>query len=380
MSSRQKRRVIALIRSNKRKRRDEDDSKVKDSDNFQNFKTSKENTDVQQRNILNESEPSTSAIQEPIPNNTLVNIITSTFFHAPDKDNSIKNNIRDDLKRWSINHNISRSAMNDLWNILRNNGCDLPADARTLVGTPKSSAYKVIDISDGQYAHFGITAGILKSIKCYYRQPYPNFVKLNFNIDGLPLSKSSGSQFWPILAAVVDEFYTEPFAIGIYHGMKKPEDVNLFLRLFVNDLKEVLNSGVSVDGCTIKVKINAFICDAPVKAFITGVKNHNGYFGCSKCITEGDFINNRITFPDLQSPLRTDETFKNRLQEEHHKLTSVLKTLNFGMASQVPLDYMHLVCLGVVKRMLQFWVNGKINIKLKPKQILEVSDFLKKIK
>lgn len=50
------------------------------------------------------------------------------------------------------------------------------------------------------------------------------------------------------------------------------------------------------------------------------------------------------------------------------------------MISQIPLDYMHLVCLGVMKRMLQLWVKGNKNIRLPRKDISSVSRNLIAIK
>jgi hypothetical protein len=47
-----------------------------------------------------------------------------------------------------------------------------------------------------------------------------------------------------------------------------------------------------------------FICDTPARAFIQGTKAHNGYNGCSRCIQEREFIDNRMKFPgvDCASP------------------------------------------------------------------------------
>lgn len=41
-----------------------------------------------------------------------------------------------------------------------------------------------------------------------------------------------------------------------------------------------------------------------------------------------------------------------------------------GMVSQFPLDYMHLVCLGVVRRMLNIWLRGPLNVRV-PANIAE---------
>jgi len=40
---------------------------------------------------------------------------------------------------------------------------------------------------------------------------------LDLNIDGLPISKSSKSQLWPILGRISGL----SFAIGVYHGYQK---------------------------------------------------------------------------------------------------------------------------------------------------------------
>lgn len=70
---------------------------------------------------------------------------------------------------------------------------------------------------------------------------YSTFIKtneiiLNINTDGLPLCKSSGSQFWPIMRSIEGiDIYASPFIIGVYHGMCKPNDANEFLTDFIND-------------------------------------------------------------------------------------------------------------------------------------------------
>lgn len=169
-----------------------------------------------------------------------------------------------------------------------------------------------------------------------------------------------------MLASIVDDNipYVKPFPISIYHGFNKPSNSNDFLQNFIEESLPLLESGITLNGTTIKVNIKAIICDAPAKAFVTCVKSHTGYFGCTKCIQEGKFLENRVTFPELDSALRTDLSFKNRIHSEHHKSTSILESLGIGMVTQVPLDYMHLVCIGVTKRLIQFWVKGAIDIRM----------------
>ncbi|XP_026474497.1 uncharacterized protein LOC113378182 [Ctenocephalides felis] len=46
------------------------------------------------------------------------------------------------------------------------------------------------------------------------------------------------------------------------------------------------------------------------------------------------------------------------------------------MVSQMALDYMHLVCLGVTKRLLSLWVKGSRDVQLDNKATERVSEFL----
>lgn len=297
--------------------------------------------------------------------------------YTPSSPNvNLLENYKTFLRQWVWKHNVSKVAMNDLLGFLKkcddNNLKQLPTDARTLMQTPRQ-VMAINDMCDGKYVHFGLEYGLTCCIQNHYAV-VPKKVKVNFNIDGLPLTKSSSSQFWPILACPVEDFYLDPFPVGIFHGSKKPNNAVKFLEPFVTEAKRIVQSGgILVKGTAVEVVLNCFICDAPAKAFISGTKNHNGYFGCSKCIIEGDYCENRIVFLERDCLPRTDSSFANRQQPEHHLEKSALEILSVGMVSQLPLDYMHLVCLGVVKRLLQFWVKGKMDVRLKSADICGIS-------
>lgn len=66
-----------------------------------------------------------------------------------------------------------------------------------------------------------------------------------------------------------------------------------------------------------------------------------------------------MTFPDTKSTLRTDESFRLQTDEEHHKDNSLLTETGIGMVSMFPHDYMHLVCLGVMRKLLELWAGSK---------------------
>lgn len=87
-------------------------------------------------------------------------------------------------------------------------------------------------------------------------------------------------------------------------------------------------------------------------------------------------------FPEIHNlQLRSDFSFRAKIQESHHIVTSVLESLpGIDMIETFPLVYMHLVCLGVVKKLIvNLWLNGKPKTKLSFNQSSEISKILEQI-
>lgn len=255
--------------------------------------------------------------------------------------------------------------------ILRSTGLKVPKDIRTILHKHKAANHSIVEIQNGSYLDLGIIniikPHLIKQIKYI---PDEVTIQLSFNVDGLPLAKSSKTQFWPILLSFVNlpHFVNKIFPIGIYHSFKsKPGDVNEFLRPFLNEIQNLLTHGIIIGNKKINFEIIHIVADAPAKAFLLRVKNHNGYFGCNSCEVEGDFIDNKICFLNQCAPLRTNESFRSKSNTEYHKDGfSPLIELPLDITTTVVLDYMHCVCQGVMKRLLEFWVRGK-----KPMRIIE---------
>ena len=81
------------------------------------------------------------------------------------------------------------------------------------------------------------------------------------------------------------------------------------------------------------------------------IKPHTAYNSCERCTQRGEWCH-KIILPDLSASKSTDETFRSALDADHHVGVSPLTQLSCGLVSDFPLDYMHLVCLGVVRRFL----------------------------
>lgn len=121
-------------------------------------------------------------------------------------------NFEKDLRHWATENKETHRSVNQLLSILRKQGHQVPMDARTLLSTPQDKAS--VAKCNGQYKYCGLENGICRFLSL----SESNAVRLHVNIDGVPLFKSSGIQFWPILAKFS---HFDPFIVAIFCGEKK---------------------------------------------------------------------------------------------------------------------------------------------------------------
>ena len=100
---------------------------------------------------------------------------------------------------------------------------------------------------------------------------------MQISIDGLPLFKSSGDQFWPILGMLDVPQIKELFIIGLFYGRSKPSCASEFMSMLVDEVKTLEESGLLHNGMCHRISVSAVICDAPARTFVKRVKSHSGY-------------------------------------------------------------------------------------------------------
>ena len=276
-----------------------------------------------------------------------------------------------DLANWALSNGLSHSAINGLLEVLRTNvDNDIPKDSRTILKTPREVSY--CKKCGGEYIYLGIKEGIL-------RQPNIQFfigekISLKVNIDGLPLFKSSGMEVWPILGMIEKQ---TPFTIALFCGESKPTCLADFMKDFLEEYSILVQHGVKInDHMTKKFELKCFICDAPARAYLKCIKGHTGYHACERCTTPGEMHNGTMTFENVNSELRTDEKFSNFEYEEHQHELSILCQYRIPCVKFFVLDYMHLICLGVTRRILNHLKSGPRICKLSQRQIDTLSSRL----
>jgi len=203
------------------------------------------------------------------------------------------------------------------------------------------------------------------------------------------LTKSNNSQFWPILAYIIEEstlLTKVVFLVGLYYRKEKPLDSNDYMSDFVKETKDLTLHGILINNTRIRVSIRVFCCDVPAKSFILKIKGHSGFSSCTRCAIKGEYLHNRVCFPytGIQSTMRNHQYYINITDEEYHvgSVTSNLVELpNFDSVFSFSLDYMHLVCLGVMKKLLMLWLSkGPVGVRIRSAKINELSLYLLNLK
>lgn len=286
------------------------------------------------------------------------------------------------LAKWANDVNLPHVHLNKLLNVLKDVQSleelrKLPKDARTLLHTPSSIMKRVVP--PGEYVHFGFRRAI-QSVLSRTQSPTKNernILKFGINIDGLPISKSSTKSVWPILASLLSS--KDVVIVGVYVGDKKPNNSNQFLEDFVKEAEYLCEHGVEYDGNFFSVDIAMLVCDSPAKSFVLNCKGHSGYSSCTKCHINGENIKQRICFPGVKEfSLRTDAEIRCQVDEDFHKEESsaFCRIPHFNMVEDVVIDYMHVICLGIMKRLLNAWLTGDLKNRIGHKASEKISQRL----
>lgn len=291
----------------------------------------------------------------------------------------------------------------------------LPTDVRAL--RPKPLPVKFHRVEPGRFAYFGIQSTLnIPGTELF--DPKMSSIHLTINIDGLPLFRSSGISLWPILGRT--SLQHSVFIIGIYEGIAKPQCSNAYIKLLVEEICQLRERGISIRGQTYRFLLDKILMDAPAKSYMLGVKGHTGYASCTKCRVQGKRVlkgggpGRVMTFLDLDAESQTAEDFKLHVdlhrndphydqiigssdavldsenyeddpidedfekdddallslgenlsadlsQHGYHQHPTLLASIpQFDMVTGIPLDYMHLICLGVMKKLLLQWIDRRM--------------------
>ena len=304
-----------------------------------------------------------SGIRQVRPMVRILRNLDTLPYVVPDSDLSDEDDstFEQDFLKVVVRRGLGRTIVNELLAVFRkHNKGDFPKDARTCLGS--ISVVSTIEIFPGRYHHFGLFESLNRILKFSTIRNSSDVIKIQINIDGLPLSRSSQSSFWPILGKVVSPIVSKVFLIGLYFGEKKPESVHQFLDGFIEDCVKAANEGITVAGIHHDLVIDSVVCDAPARQFIKCITGHTGYYACERCVIRGKYLEKKgVRFSETDCATRSDESYRNRENKQHHARNQVSPfcSLSLDMVRCFPLDYMHLVLLGVVRKVVKSFLGLK---------------------
>lgn len=124
------------------------------------------------------------------------------------------------------------------------------------------------------------------------------------------------------------------------------------------------NDGFVYGNRRCNVEIYAILADTPARNFITCFPAHNSC--CAKCTQLGKTVDERRLRLDTNLILRTAATFREGMTSAFENIASPFETLVIDMVRQFPLDYLHLLCLEVMKGLILLSIgkNGKSEVAL----------------
>jgi hypothetical protein len=261
------------------------------------------------------------------------------------------------IHEWSIKCNIADTAVSELLKDLK---CVVPS----ITITSASSLHKkfqvpsveldTILLSTGSYVHFGLTSSVQKTFVYDFDWPTLNqskIVNIQLACDGINIFKSSSTCFWPIMGKYVFGPNLSPFCVGLYCGVGKP-DIVQYLSSLVEEMKQ-LDQGFMHNGIHYVIVIDAFIADAPARSMLKGTKSFSGYYGCDYCHDKGKHEGHKIVFSKTSGAIRKADEFTEFDHNHQLSVSPLLGIMSFEHC--FPPEYMHSICLGVIRRMLFIW-------------------------
>lgn len=268
-----------------------------------------------------------------------------------------------DIVNYFTRHKISRRARKELLEILNRHGINVPSSVYLLEKNESSvqegKKSHVVPLSEGEFTYFSVAENIQFLVD--NKLLHSCEVDMVFNIDGLPVFRSSHKALWPILMKVKNCSYSKPMPVASFYGDGKPE-LTSYIEPFVREVSALLQDGFAYKSHNFTFKVSFFTCDAVARSYLACVIGHTGFQGCQYCQQTGVFCKGRVVFPRLNCDKREDISYAD-FKENNQKSLSPLSAI-VGLNSGFVPDPMHCVYLGVVRKLLGYYCSTTKNLRL----------------
>ena len=131
---------------------------------------------------------------------------------------------------------------------------------------------------------------------------------------------------------------------------------------------------------TFIVTVNVVIFDTPARQSLKSIQSHNARYASERCVVEGEYFENPMTYLSTRATLCNNDDFERLAYTDDQIQKSLFIHGGIKYVESFPLDYMHLVCLGVMKRLLLLLKEGLRLCKLSSRHINQICERLEELK
>ena len=245
--------------------------------------------------------------------------------------------------------------------------------------------FKIIDtknlctVCNSRGKHF-LTVNNFLEESCRICKEYFKITSGEFNCefsiytDGISPFKKSDICLWPIFIVFNKIPYKHRYELGnfcilgIYFGRVKPNMQKILELSFKRDLKS-LNSSFLYENINFTFNLKFLICDKPAKSLVLNFQSSNAHYFCPVCVSTSktqQINGTKHTFIPIENffnaEKRTEANYislaysaaENHVAEFGIKGFCFLTNINnFSITGSNYIDYMHSLCLGIVKKSLE---------------------------
>ena len=208
----------------------------------------------------------------------------------------------------------------------------------------------------------------LKDIIAYHLKNHDEAAEVDLSTDGIPEDVSSGRSMDVYTLKFTNCRVVYPWRIFV-QGTVTKLSLSELIQPIIDELKKN------------QLKVRLIVADAPKRSFVRNMKSHSGYFACDYCLAPGSHQVNKngkkiggiiYPFSESSAPFRNNESYREIGEEISQnpdrsplyacgiKGKSPLYDLEyFDMVEDIPTEYMHLVCLGICRKLLKIIFYGE---------------------
>ncbi|XP_022111612.1 uncharacterized protein LOC110990825 [Acanthaster planci] len=219
---------------------------------------------------------------------------------------------------------------------------------------------------------------------CYQQLPMgEGDLSVTWGSDGAAVFSSSNFSIWP-LQLMINEL---PYAVrrkhillgGLWFGSGKPR-FDSFLKPVIQEMNIMSSKGVSwvdagLNPRNSKVFPGPLTCDSVARCQLQNIMQFNGKYGCSWCLHPGEQVEKGRGHANVYPLTNLEELPRQRderaFKQDCHLAVETNTTVNgvkgpsiilllfhFNIISGFVVDYMHTVCLGVVRALTFLWLEN----------------------